>query len=188
MDRGCNESFQKRAWGRRGSVPATVVKHDGYSGSWRERFGGGLNKVPMRASLESRGVVDVLFCAKIRPTQAHIEGFMSSWLRPTTWPLEARSLRITEGAFVLSIIMATERPRRSTRVPAKYQDKQIQDTHATPHSASKKRKASPIKDSHQDPSSLNFLLTNPKSPLVNMDLSVSYIWNSIPLFRINCLS
>ncbi|KAF8493579.1 hypothetical protein JB92DRAFT_2750045 [Gautieria morchelliformis] len=65
--------------------------------------------------------------------------------------------------------MATERPRRSIQVPAKFQDKVLEEKPTV--SASKKRKASSTKDSHQDPASLDFLLTNPKSPLVGLDIS-----------------
>jgi hypothetical protein len=71
-----------------------------------------------------------------------------------------------------SSIMATERPRRSIRVPAKFQDKVLDETPTASPSTPKKRKASPIKDSHEDPTSLDFLLTNPKSPLVGLEMSV----------------
>lgn len=70
--------------------------------------------------------------------------------------------------------MAAERPRRSTRVPAKYSDMQEKDERSASASTSKKRKAMPHRDGGQDVASPDYLLTNPKSPLVNSDISVSY--------------
>ncbi|KAF8578524.1 hypothetical protein K439DRAFT_1638738 [Ramaria rubella] len=70
--------------------------------------------------------------------------------------------------------MATERPRRSTtaKVMAKVREHTVEaSTSSTIISTSKKRKAQKIKESHDVPTSLDFLLTNPKSPLVTLDLS-----------------
>jgi len=73
--------------------------------------------------------------------------------------------------------MSSERPRRSHRLPEKLREKPAAPAEAPQASSStaKKRKASAIKDSDNDPITLDFMLTNSKSPLVNLELSVCSI-------------
>lgn len=163
----CTEDAKSRLkTGREGTAATVLLQQEENMIVWRNKrkIQRGLN----RGQREHKGLYPQHMGLKIRPTQAHIErerfGHVILGISGHGGSLRTR---------LSSSIMAAGRPRRSTRAPAKYQETKLteEETRTASAPATKKRKTSP--SGSQDVISPEFLLTNPKSPLINVDFSVS---------------